>query len=128
MFAGQPVYAEEEDQRPQAANIECAEQELNTEERVVPVTEEPLHIVRYRSERFTIYTNRIKPGVRTLYHTHQNDLLAVIVLDTTVTSQAAGDAPRTQTATAGSVAFFPYADSPTPYAHRVGALVLFDAC
>ena len=58
----------------------------------VPVTEEPLHVVKYRDDHFLIYTNWIEPGIWTLYHEHENNLLAVIVADTVAASQAAGGA------------------------------------
>lgn len=86
----------------------------------LPVIEEPLHVVRHRGEHFQIYTNWIEPGVWTLYHAHHNDLLAVIAADVTAASQAPGSEPREQAAPAGTVLFFPYADSRVPYVHRVG--------
>ena len=87
----------------------------------VPVTAEPLHVVQHQGKNFLIYTNWIEPGVWTLYHQHRNDLLAVIAVDTSAASQEPGAAPREQTAPAGSVIFFPYADSAQAYTHRVGA-------
>ena len=92
-----------------------------TAPQVVPVTEEPLHVVRYRDDHFLIYTNWIEPGTWTLYHEHKNDLLAVIVADTVAASQALGEAPREQAAPAGALVFFPYADDATPFVHRVSA-------
>lgn len=87
----------------------------------VPVAEEPLHVVKYRGEDFLIYTNWITPGTWTLYHEHRNDLLATIVGATTAASQTPGNEPGEQTAPAGTVLFFPYADSAAPFVHRVGA-------
>lgn len=87
----------------------------------VPVTAEPLHEVQHRGANFLIYTNRIEPGVWTLYHQHRNDLMAVIAADTRAASQEPGAAPREQEGPAGSVIFFPYADSAQAYVHRVGA-------
>ena len=89
--------------------------------RVVPVIEEPLHIVRYHSDRFLIYTNWIEPGTWTQYHEHRNDLLAVIVADTSAASQALYSEPRMQSANAGTLVLFPYSDESEPYVHRVGA-------
>ena len=87
----------------------------------VPVTEEPLHVVRYRSPQFLIYTNWIEPDVWTLYHRHATDLLAVIPAATSAASQVPGGEPEGQAAPAGSVVFFPYSDRASPYVHRVGA-------
>jgi hypothetical protein len=89
--------------------------------RIVPVTEEPLHVVKYRDDQFLIYTNWIEPGVWTLYHAHENDLMAVIVADTMAASQTLGESPREQAAPAGALVFFPYADDPAPFVHRVSA-------
>ena len=44
------------------------------------VLEEPLRVVRYRSDPFIVYTNWVEPGQWTLYHAHDKDLLAVIAL------------------------------------------------
>jgi len=87
----------------------------------VKVTDEPLHVVRYRSPQFLIYTNWIEPGVWTLYHRHATDLLAVIAAASAVASQVPGAEPEEQAAPAGSVVFFPYGDGAAPYVHRVGA-------
>lgn len=87
----------------------------------VPVTAEPLHEVQHRDQHFLIYTNWIEPGVWTLYHQHRNDLMAVIAADTRAASQEPAAEPREQKGPAGSVIFFPYADSPRAYVHRVGA-------
>jgi hypothetical protein len=87
----------------------------------VPVTAEPLHQVQHRGEHFLVYTNWIEPGVWTLYHQHRNDLMAVIAADTRAASQQPEAAPREQEGPAGSVIFFPYADSAQAYVHRVGA-------
>lgn len=86
---------------------------------VVAATEEPRHIVRYRSPRFVIYTNNFAPGDWTLYHQHRNDLLAVIAGETVAISQKLGGEPGEQKVPAGTVAFFPYADMPDGYVHRV---------
>ncbi len=86
----------------------------------VPVTEEPLHVVRHRGDHFIVYTNWIEPGVWTLYHQHRNDLLAVIPADTSAASQEPGSDPRERAAPAGTLVFFPYADSDEPFVHRVG--------
>lgn len=86
---------------------------------VVSVTEEPGHIVRYRSPRFVIYTNNFAPGDWTMYHQHRNDLLAVIAGDTVAINQKLGGEPGEQRVPAGTVAFFPYADMPDGYVHRV---------
>jgi hypothetical protein len=88
----------------------------------VPVTEEPLHIVKHSGKNFLIYTNWIEPGVSTLYHRHRNDLLAVIAADAEVTSQKWQSNSRQQTATAGTLVFFPYADEASPYVHRIAAI------
>ncbi|MBL0075722.1 MAG: hypothetical protein IPP41_07155 [Rhodocyclaceae bacterium] len=85
----------------------------------VPVTEEPGHIVRYRSARFVLYTNNFAPGDWTLYHEHRNDLLAVIAGETIAISQKLGGEPGEQKVPAGTVAFFPYADMTDGYVHRV---------
>jgi hypothetical protein len=85
----------------------------------VPVTEEPRHIVRHRSERFLIYTNWLMPGEWTLFHEHRNDLLAVIAGDTVSVNQLPGSPPTERPVPAGTVVLFPYADSPTPQVHRV---------
>lgn len=88
---------------------------------VVPVTEEPLHVVRHRSEGFLIYTNWIEPGIWTQYHEHRNDLLALIVGDTVASSESLAGERREQTAPAGTLVLFPYSDDSAPYVHRVGA-------
>lgn len=87
--------------------------------RVVPVTEEPGHIVRYQSPHFLIYTNRLMPGYQTLYHEHRNDLLAVIAGDTIAVNQKPDGQPTEQKVPAGTVILFPYADLPKAYVHRV---------
>ncbi len=86
----------------------------------VPVMDEPLHVVRHRGAAFIVYTNWIEPGVWTQYHQHRNDLLAVIPAATTAASQEAGGEPREQSAPAGTLVLFPYADSDAPFVHRVG--------
>lgn len=86
----------------------------------VPVTQEPLHVVVHRGEHFMVYTNWIEPGVWTLYHEHRNDLLAVIAADTAAASQLPGAEPQQQAAPAGTLVFFPYADSDVAFVHRVG--------
>lgn len=103
-----------------AGAVFAAEPEPATVE-AVPVTEEPLHVVRYTSEQFMIYTNWIEPGVWTLYHRHPTDLLAVIPAAASVLGQVPGAEPEGQVAPAGSVVFFPYGDGAEPYVHRVGA-------
>jgi hypothetical protein len=85
----------------------------------VPVSEEPLHIVRYRSPHFVIYTNNLGPGESTQYHEHRNDLLAVISGATVAINQKWNDEPGEQRVPAGTVAFFPYADMPNGYVHRI---------
>lgn len=86
---------------------------------VVPVTKEPLHIVRLQSTNFLIYTNHIFPGSWTLYHQHRNDLLAVIAGDTVSLNQAPNGATSERVVPAGTVVLFPYADMPSGYVHRV---------
>lgn len=90
-----------------------------TQSKALPVTEEPGHIVRYRSPRFVIYTNHFAPGDWTLYHEHRNDLLAVIAGDTVAINQKLGGEPGEQRVPTGTVAFFPYADTPSGYVHRI---------
>ena len=85
----------------------------------VPVTEEPGHIVRYRSPRFVVYTNNFAPGDWTLYHEHRNDLLAVNAGETVAINQKLGGEASEQKVPAGTVAFFPYADMKDGYVHRV---------
>lgn len=85
----------------------------------VPVSEEPLHIVRYRSPHFVIYTNNLGPGESTQYHEHRNDLLAVISGATVAINQKWNDEPGQQRVPAGTVAFFPYGDMPNGYVHRI---------
>jgi hypothetical protein len=89
--------------------------------KAVPVTDEPLHIVRYDAPPFLIYTNYIMPGTWTLYHRHRTDLLALIAGDAQVSGQVAGEAAVLQAAPGGSAIFFPYGDLAEPYVHRVGA-------
>jgi hypothetical protein len=85
-----------------------------------PAAEEALHIVRHRSAHFMIYTNYLPAGQWTQFHSHRNDLLALIAADTTASAQTP-DAPiKAQRAPAGTAVFFPYADAPAPYVHRVG--------
>lgn len=85
-----------------------------------PAADEPLHIVRHRSAAFLIYTNHIAPGMWTQFHSHRNDLLAMIAADTRAASQKP-DAPiDVQRAPAGAAVFFPYADAATAFVHRVG--------
>lgn len=85
----------------------------------VPVGEEPLHIQLYRSAHFVIYTNHLAPGELTQYHEHRNDLLAVIAGPTVAINQKLSEEPREQRVPAGTVAFFPYADMPNGYVHRI---------
>jgi hypothetical protein len=87
----------------------------------VPVTEEPLHVVRHESQHFILYTNWIEPGSWTLYHEHRNDQMSVIAADVVGATQVPGEEPRQQGVPAGTALFFPYADSMSPYVHRVGA-------
>jgi hypothetical protein len=87
---------------------------------VVPVFEEPLHVVKHRGEHFVVYTNWLEPDVWTLYHEHRYDLLSVIAADVVALNQSPGARPREQFAPAGSMVFFPYADYPEPGIHRVG--------
>ncbi len=88
---------------------------------MVPVEEEPLHIVRYKGDDFMIYTNWIEPGVWTQYHSHGHDLLSVLPVAAAGAMQTLGSEPLTKTAPAGTVLFFPYSGKPEPYVHRVGA-------
>ncbi|MFN2166020.1 MAG: hypothetical protein ACK2U9_07135 [Anaerolineae bacterium] len=87
----------------------------------VAIADEPLHHVRYESAHFRVYTNWIEPGVWTLYHEHRFDQLSVIAADTSAATQLPGEKMKEQRAPAGTVVFFPYADLPTAYVHRVGA-------
>ena len=87
----------------------------------VPVTAEPLHVVRHEGEHFILYTNWIEPGTWTLYHEHRNDQMSVIAADVVGATQVPAQEPRELGVPAGIVVFFPYADSPSPYVHRVGA-------
>ncbi len=86
---------------------------------IVPVLEEPLHVVRYRSDQFIVYTNWIEAGKWTLYHAHDKDLLAVIAADASVTWQVFGKPAEDLEAPAGAAVFFPYADLPEAYVHRL---------
>lgn len=86
----------------------------------VPASQEPLHVVRYDAEPFMIYTNDVMPGIWTQYHRHHSDLLAVIAGGTQVGGQVPEEEAKSQNVPSGTVAFFPYADSATPYVHRVG--------
>ncbi len=88
---------------------------------VIPAEQEPLHVVRYQSDQFMIYTNRVESGVQTEYHKHHTDLLAVIPAAASVTSEKPGEAPKGQRVKPGTVAFFPYASQLEPFVHRVGA-------
>ncbi len=88
--------------------------------RVVPVFEEPLHVVEYRNEHFTVYTNWIEPGVWTLYHEHRYDLLSIVVGDVVALNQKPAAAPQEQSAPSGTLVFFPYADLRERGIHRVG--------
>ncbi len=83
--------------------------------------QEPLHVVRYESDQFIIYTNLVESGVQTEYHKHNTDLLAVIPAAASVTSQKPGEVPKAQWVKPGTVAFFPYGSQAEPYVHRVGA-------
>lgn len=103
-----------------ATVVSHAQAAANTAIHAVPVTEEPLHVVRHRGEHFMVYTNWIEPGVWTLYHEHRNDLLAVIAADTSAASQLPGGEPQQQAAPAGTLVFFPYADNDAAFVHRVG--------
>jgi hypothetical protein len=85
----------------------------------VPVLAEPLHVVRYSSDNFIVYTNWIETGQWTLYHVHDKDLLAVIAADARVTGQVFGESAQDQEAPAGAAVFFPYADLPEAYVHRL---------
>lgn len=87
----------------------------------VPASEEPLHVVRYRSPHFVIYTNNLAPGEWTQYHEHRSDLLAVIAGATVAINQKWNGEAGEQRVPAGTVAFFPYADMPNGYVHRVSA-------
>ena len=89
---------------------------------VMPAEHEPLHVVRYHCDQFMIYTNWVESGVTTQYHKHAHDLLAMIPVQTTVTGQKPGEEPGRQVISPGTVGFFPYADNPQPYVHRVGAI------
>lgn len=89
---------------------------------VVPVDREPLHEVRYNSDKFTIYTNWIEAGQQTLYHQHHRDLLSLLPADLSVETQVLGESVNVQSAPAGGFVFFPYADLPEPYVHRLKAL------
>ena len=75
--------------------------------------------VRYRSPRFVLYTNNFLPGHVTLYHSHRNDLVAVIAGDSIAVNQKPGGEPTEQKVPAGTVVLFPYADLPSPYVHRI---------
>lgn len=102
----------------------CAQAEQESHQTLiesVPVIEEPLHQVQYRSDDFIIYTNHIEPGAWTDYHRHHNDLLAVLAADASVSAQQAHSDKQSQTAPAGSVMYFPYAESAAPYVHRLTA-------
>jgi len=92
------------------------------EEEVVPVMDEPSHVVRYRSRHFIIYTNQIPPGSWTLDHWHEHDLLAVVAGPVSIATRSPGSNPVTQHAPAGTVSFFPYSDHGEPYVHRLGVL------
>ncbi len=92
------------------------------DEEVVPVMDEPAHVVRYRSRHFIIYTNQIPPGSWTLDHWHEHDLLAVVAGPVSIATQSPGSGPVTQDVPAGSVSFFPYSDAGEPYVHRLGVL------
>ena len=88
--------------------------------RVVPVFEEPLHVVKYRGEHFTIYTNWIESGIWTQYHEHRYDLLSIVVGDVLALNQIPDAAPQEQSAPSGTLVFFPYADFSEAAIHRVG--------
>jgi hypothetical protein len=78
-------------------------------------------VVRHESEHFILYTNWIEPGQWTLYHEHRNDQMSVIAADAVAATQLPGEEPGERKVPAGTVLFFPYADSQSPYVHRVGA-------
>jgi hypothetical protein len=103
-----------------AANANDSKDADDSRANAVPVTDEPLHIVRYDAPPFLIYTNSIRPGTWTLYHRHRTDLLALIAGDAQVAGQVAGEAAVSQVAPGGSAIFFPYGDRTEPYVHRVG--------
>ncbi len=91
----------------------------NKDFEVVPVLEEPLHVVRFSNDNFIVYTNWIETGQWTLYHAHDKDLLAVIAADARVTGQVFDKPAQDQEAPAGAAVFFPYADLPEAFVHRL---------
>jgi len=102
----------------------CAQAELGADQTLigsVPVIEEPLHKIQYRSDDFIIYTNNIESGEWTEYHRHHNDLLAVLASDASITGQELHSAKKDQNAPAGTVMYFPYAEKEVPYVHRLTA-------
>ncbi len=93
-----------------------------SDEEVVPVMDEPAHVVRYRSKHFIVYTNQIPPGSWTLDHWHEHDLLAVVAGPVSVATRSPGSDPVTQHVPAGTVSFFPYSDHGERFVHRLGVL------
>jgi quercetin dioxygenase-like cupin family protein len=61
------------------------------QDKPIPVEQEPHHKVVFKNESIEVMRVNLKPGERTLYHTHAHDRSAVELCTTSITQQKVGE-------------------------------------
>jgi hypothetical protein len=88
------------------------------QERIVPIEEEPRHVLKFQNAHVRFFDVQLPPGYQGLWHTHLHDGVFVNIAASQTTAQDLGAAPSTRPPRiAGETYFINYTQKPK--AHRV---------
>jgi len=89
------------------------------QERIVPIEEEPRHVLKFQNAHVRFFDVQLPPGYEALWHTHLHDGVFVNIEASETTAQDLGAAPtRRDPRIVGETTFINYTKKPK--AHRVG--------
>ncbi len=89
--------------------------------KVVPVNEEPDHLIMFENDRVEVYEVNIAAGKRSLFHAHSDDLLTIIIEAQQGITKEPGAEEKMDSAPLGTLIYTPYGSGETPYVHQVGS-------
>lgn len=92
---------------------------LQAQERIVPIDEEPGHVMKFRNRHVRFFDVQLAPGYQALWHTHLHDGVFVNIAASPTSAQDLGGEQKTRPAReVGETYFIGYTRNPK--AHRVG--------
>lgn len=91
----------------------------HAQERIVPIEEEPKHVLKFQNEHVRFFDVQLPPGYQALWHTHLHDGVFVNIEASETSAQDLGGASQRRPPRAvGETYFIDYTKKPK--AHRVG--------